>query len=678
MEENRKPAETAKNSLPGTKSQKSSFRLCAISENRLHWWLFAIIVAIAAILRFYQYTGFSLSNDELSALSRTQFDTFRELVDKGFFVDGHPGGIQVLLFYWIQLFGISEASVRLPFVLMGVLAVVFTWLTARLWYGRTTALFIAASIALLQFPLLYSQVARPYGSGLFFAMATAYFWTKVVFYFKPCSRKAWFDIAGYTLANIAMMYNHYFSFLLAIIIGLTGLFLLSKQNRWFYIVSGIVSALAFTPHIPITLNHLSIGGVGLWLGKPEYNWMIGHISYLFNNSLWVLALVVFVALSGFLSSQKVERKTWLLRGIALIWFITPAAVGFFYSRMVNPVLQHSVLIFSFPFLMFAIFSFPFWKQDATRLIMLMIFSATVFGSTVIQNNHYNSQHFGEFRDIAAKITEWDKLYGEENITRAISVNNPWYIEYYLKQHNSTASFAQYDNRGMQHLFELKEILSNIATPYFAYAWTKAVPDETHWLILHYYPYIIKDIDYSGLSRITLFSRKPNNAIAATQPKFRICNDFEDEQLWTANSAMKDSSQFYSGNFSIRFDNTTEFGPALEVAASDLHVKEGSLIVARAMVRTTVLESQALLVFSLEQWGEAPYMWYGSLASNYAIHGEWSPVFLARHVKELKSARDILKVYIWNPGYETLWIDDLCIAVYPIEQFDNQSITFNKH
>lgn len=650
---------------PGLKPV-SLFKQVLTDTNRLHWWLFAAVIMIAAILRFYQYTGFSLSNDELSALSRTQFDNFRDLVDKGFFVDGHPGGIQVMLFYWIQLFGISEASVRLPFVIMGVLAVVFTWLTARLWYGQTTALFIAVSVALLQFPLLYSQVARPYGSGLFFGMATAYFWTKIIFYFKPGSRRAWFDTAGYALANIAMMYNHYFSFLLALIIGVTGLFLLNKQNRWFYITSGVVSALAFVPHIPITLNHLSIGGVGLWLGKPEYNWMIGHLGYLFNNSAWVLAAVACIALAGFLSRTKVERKTWILRGIAFIWFITPAIVGFFYSRWVNPVLQHPVLIFSFPFLMFTIFSFPFWKPDATRLIMLLILATALFGSTVIQNNHYNSQHFGEFRDIAAKITEWDRQYGEQNITRAISVNNPWYIRYYLAHHNSNPSFAQYDNRGKQHLFELKQILSGSQTQYFVYAWTKAVPDETHWLIIHYYPYIIEDIDYAGFSRITLYSRQPEGAIAQTQPISIVCNSFEDTRLWKANPAMRDSVQFFTGRYSIRFDSTAEFGPALETATGDLYVQESSLVVARAKVRTTVPESRALLVFSLEQWGEKPYKWYGSLVSNYAVEGEWSPVFLARNVNELKSARDILKVYLWNPGKELIWLDDICVSVYESE------------
>ncbi|MDP2424449.1 MAG: glycosyltransferase family 39 protein, partial [Bacteroidales bacterium] len=107
-------------------------------------FLALIILLLAAALRFFHYTGFSLSNDELSALVRVQFETFNELVEKGFYVDGHPGGIQTFLFYWVKIFGDSAASLRFPFVVMGVLAVWFSWLTARRWFGDTSALLIAS------------------------------------------------------------------------------------------------------------------------------------------------------------------------------------------------------------------------------------------------------------------------------------------------------------------------------------------------------------------------------------------------------------------------------------------------------------------------------------------------------------------------------------------------------
>lgn len=632
-------------------------------QNSIHFWLILAIITTAAVLRFIHYAGFSLSNDELSALVRIQYSTFSELVDKGFYVDGHPGGIQVFLYYWVKLFGDSEASLRFPFVIMGVLAVWFAFLTARLWFGKTSALFVAVCIALLQFPILYSQIARPYGSGLFFSMVTAYFWTRIIFYFDAGSNRKYFDSVAYALATAAMMYNHYFSFLTALVMGISGLFLLRKENSFYYLGAGLAAAILFTPHIYITLNHLSIGGVGLWLGKPENDWLLKHIAYLFNNSAWVMVMLAFISLSGFLSSEKVSKKIWTLRLIALIWFLIPIATGFFYSRLVNPVLQHSVVIFSFPFLLFLLFSFPFWKADFARLAMLALLASAILGSTLIHNRYYSTHHFGEFKDVAARIVEWDRQYGEAAITRAISVNNPFYVEYYLKRFDADPEFKQYDNRGGRDLFELKNIVSSSQTNYFVYAWTKMVPYETHDLVKFYYPFVVHHIDYGGLSAITLFSRNPDVAVAQPEPVFRIQSNFKPDNLWRAPVSSLDTSIVYRGEYSIHMNPEIEYGPTFEVPAGDIGMTEGCIVKIRAMVNSPLESSKALIVFSLEQWDAPVYSWVASSVSNYATPNEWSPVFLNVPVNELKSMRDILKIYLWNPAKEHLYVDDIQIEVY---------------
>ena len=47
-----------------------------IKSNRI----LLLILVVAALLRGYGLTAFSLSNDELSALSRLQFDSFGEVI----------------------------------------------------------------------------------------------------------------------------------------------------------------------------------------------------------------------------------------------------------------------------------------------------------------------------------------------------------------------------------------------------------------------------------------------------------------------------------------------------------------------------------------------------------------------------------------------------------------------
>ena len=171
------------------------------------FWLGCILL-VAAILRFYHYSAFSFSNDELSAVNRLRFNSFGELVKGGFYVDGHPGGIQVFLWYWSKWFGNSEAALRLPFVLFGILAVLFSYLVAKRMFGLVAGLFTAASLAFLEFPLLYSQIARPYGSGLFFCLLMVFFWLRVVFAREDparSNRDHYLNLTGYTLATSLCM-----------------------------------------------------------------------------------------------------------------------------------------------------------------------------------------------------------------------------------------------------------------------------------------------------------------------------------------------------------------------------------------------------------------------------------------------------------------------------------------
>lgn len=52
--------------------------------------ILAIILFIGAALRIYNFWDFSLSNDELSALARLNFDSFSDLIMNGVRIDGHP------------------------------------------------------------------------------------------------------------------------------------------------------------------------------------------------------------------------------------------------------------------------------------------------------------------------------------------------------------------------------------------------------------------------------------------------------------------------------------------------------------------------------------------------------------------------------------------------------------
>jgi uncharacterized membrane protein len=623
--------------------------------------ILAAILAVATVMRFWGYSGFSFSNDELSALFRLRFDNFSDLVDKGFYVDGHPGGVQVFLWYWIKLFGTSEASLRFPFVIAGVLSVLFSYLIAKRWFGRASGLLVASAMAFLMFPLLYSQIARPYGSGIFLVLFMVYLWTHLVFDSELKQRKKIHYAAAYAIATAACMYNHYFSFLMAIVVGLTGLFFIRRKDLVFYLVSGLAALVLFLPHVYITLNHLSIGGVGEWLAKPGPWWLFNHIFFIFNNSWLVLVSVLIVALTfPVINREKLIVNKFVI--ISLCWFLVPFLVAYVYSREVNPVLQDAVLLFSFPFLLFALFAAA---GDNVRkpfpLILVSFFVIGIF-STSVEKNYYRAQHFGEFKDVAKTLASWQSKYGDDSLTVAISANNPYYLNYYLKKENSQIAFILTDCVGRQGLIDLGKVLQTCRTPYFAYAWTKPVSPVTADLISAIYPYVIGQKNYEGFSEVTLYSKsKPLNPLPSELPYRIHREDYSISEMQSESQSHADSGIYHSPPSSLRLDSLIEFGPGYVHSLEALG--NPSLVRAGIWSNESLGLNGAQLVISLETKDGESLQWGSSEFDLFANPSSWFKVIHSMRVPKNSEKDAVLKIYVWNPGKKRINIDDFEVELY---------------
>jgi hypothetical protein len=622
-----------------------------------------VILSAAAILRFMNYASFSYSNDELSAINRLQYDTFNDLVSKGFYVDGHPGGIQVFLWYWSSWFGFSEAALRLPFVIMGILAVLFSYLVARRMLGKVAGLFTAATLSFLQFPLLYSQIARPYGSGLFFVLFLLYFWLKVIDPDRQekvkCSLPSY---VGLTLGFTACMYNHYFSFLMALIIGISGLFMVERKKLIPYLVSGLLAILLFLPHLGITLNHLTYRGVGLWLGKPTPAFLTEHLSYVFEDSVFILALVLIASVLLSWKSERVEhsRKIFFL---LFSWFILPLLAGYLYSVYVNPILQHSVLIFSFPFLVMMLFMAAGEQFGRNHRILLAVYLVAGITGTVFVNRYYSKQHFGEFKGIAKKSCQWQQHYNKDSITSVTVANSPNYLKFYLEKLDCNVSFAMTDIRNADDLNKLAEIVKGARTPYFLYSWTKPSPEAVEDIIRGKFPFIEKSIHFGNLSAITLYGKRNGSLFEKDVPLELLYMDSLKIGPPETKSEMVPGRKGASVIPFIKLDSLSEYSRGME-RSMDEFAESGALkIVCEARVKSDFLPTGGFLIASVEQEGGTPAVWKASLLDHFLMENEVSVVRLSSIIESRNCKNAKLKVYLWNPGKKKFEIAGLSYRVY---------------
>ena len=292
-----------------------------------------IIIIIGALLRLYNYNIAPFTLDEFSALFRTNFDSFSELIDKGVKIDGHPAGIQVFLFYWVKLFGYSEWVVKLPFLAFGILSIYLIYLIAKDWFNETVGLVSAAFIASLHFSIIYSLIARPYISGLFFSLAMVYFWTKLI---KHPSSHFYRNSILFVVFTSLCAYNHHFSLLFAGIVGVSGLFLIDRKFLVKYALCGVFVVLLYLPHIPVFIYQLNVGGVEEWLGKPKKEFFVDFVYYIFNFSIYVLFVTLGISIWGVFTSsvRNIDLKKSFL---VVVFFFLPIFMGYSYSTHFSAV-----------------------------------------------------------------------------------------------------------------------------------------------------------------------------------------------------------------------------------------------------------------------------------------------------------------------------------------------------
>jgi len=629
-----------------------------------------LLVFAGGILRFYQYAGWSLSNDELSAITRLKFSTFSEMIEKGVRTnDMHPPGVQAFLWFWTAVFGESEISLRFPFVLLGTLSTGLLYLIGRNLFSSLSALLATSCFAALQFPLLYSQLARPYSPGLFFSLLMLYALTELMRRdpFFPLRNAALFIVAG-----AGCMYSHYFSFLFAGLTGVAGFFFISGRNRLKYLAAGLVMFLLFSPAFSVFATQVSIGGLGGsegWLGPPGKDALWNYLKYCFNDSLWLPGILLssaigFPLMNRLLLNIRTARLWTSRQTLVLFLFVTPALVAYYYSIYKNPVFQYSVLFFSFPCLLLLLFS---WCESRTwhtimTVQVVIILMLTAF-STVIEKKYYSAQLFARFRSVAEGIGSYSRKFGKDACDVSVNVIHPDYIHYYADRFTPGMKFLQYNCDDESDYVELNRIVQTSDARYFIHGWANCYhAPETEMIIRTRFPFQVARDTFFNSGLIVFSKDSTARTTVPYVPLYEVMNGFE-SSIWENDVYFRTDSIAYDGKWSIRMRPEYEYSPGIKGVAGDIGVAQGATVELQfsCLSRDSLKEAKA--VISIEREGSS-ILWRGIPIGPFQSvkKGAWSEFFMGYRIIEEVLPTDKVLVYCYNPAKEEFWLDDFVFAV----------------
>jgi len=620
--------------------------------------LILLILLIGALLRFYRLPDIPFTHDEFSAIIRSQFDTFSDLIDKGVKIDGHPAGVQVFLYYLIRIFGVSEVVLKTPFILFGLCSVWLIYLIGKSWFNPTVGLVAASFVSFLQFPVMYSQIARPYASGLCFSLMMVWFWTNVVFH--P-DRKRYLNLAGLIISAALCAYNHHFSMLFAAMVWITGLFYCSRYNLRSYLVAGLLVFVLYIPHLPIFFYQLGVGGVEGWLQKPRFDFIFDFIQYIFQFSVFIYLLIfllISLSLLWYESNPRVNRKFIL---ISIIWFLLPWLVGYIYSISRNSVLQYSVLIFSFPFLLFILFGYFKTDRPLHKVILVSVIALIVIPSLIVERKHYPLFYKSPYREIVAESKHAVDSLGVAHCAVILDTKkevNPYYLD---KLNCRDLPFRYLESAGGRGL--LLNYLDSLKSNYLIFGCLSSTPWESYSLVMEKFPYLIQHKPYCG-GDFYIFSRiKP--AMGKDEYFYEVINNFEPslpEWGWVNEKRCVDSLAI-EGTRSYISDAGLEFSPTYSMPLRDLMHTSNDVIDVSVDLRTPPVFPGAWLVVSVTSNGK-DIKWSSAAVNDYVKPGSSGRVFQSLRLSdiELRHHGLIFSAFIWNPMKAPYIIDHFRVRI----------------
>ncbi|HSJ59509.1 MAG TPA: glycosyltransferase family 39 protein [Anaerolineae bacterium] len=277
---------------------------------------------LALALRLYGLDAQSLWYDE-------GFSVYLASMEPGEITARTAADIQPPLYYyllrgWMRLFGDGEVAVRGLSVLFGLLTVPLIYMAGlALFQSKSAGLLAAFLVAISPLHIWYAQEVRMYTLLTFLCLLSSYLLLRVTT--TRDARQAAALWAGFTAANVAAIYTHYFAFF---VLAFQAVYLLwtwgRERLRPRHLViggaaSGLVTLLAYLPWLPNLLTRYDTD-VSYLEGRLKLGEVLVDIAVLFaggesvteaDGLLWAagIGVVLVVCLAAlFARASAVARR----------------------------------------------------------------------------------------------------------------------------------------------------------------------------------------------------------------------------------------------------------------------------------------------------------------------------------------------------------------------------------
>ncbi len=313
--------------------------------HKLFWPV--IFVLINILSKSFHLTSQSICIDEPFTVYHAQFD----LVNLISFLEkyNNPPLFELIIHFWIKLFGISPESIRTLPMLFSSITVFFIYLMVLEFFNKRTAILAAIIYTLSTVNIWFAHDCRVYSLFVLLTVISFYLFFK---FLKAPSEFKTKGLIVFSFINLLLIYGHYFGF---IVLGLEFLiiclfFLRSKHVVKKYAITLIIGLVAYLPQLMIlwqrTKQHTHNG---TWVVPPKGLESLYNMLWSFCNEpvpTVICILFLLVTITVFFIRKKDTPINPYVKYI-MIWFLVPF-FGMFLISYKIPMYIDRYLVFVSP------------------------------------------------------------------------------------------------------------------------------------------------------------------------------------------------------------------------------------------------------------------------------------------------------------------------------------------
>ncbi len=369
--------------------------------------LLLLIVLTGGLLRFYKLDFQSYWLDELWSIHTSRPDAHFWQMIRTTVSDVHPPLYQILLWFWLKIFGFTEFSGRALSALLGTLVIPAIFLLGKKLFDKQTAFFASAIVALNIFFITYAQEARSY--ALLALLTVGCFHAFLLF----LEKQTWKSTLWYGLLMALLINTHYYGLLVVFIQAMIVLHQMLIQRRPFrtglIITLMAIFCLSLCPFLSKLLQNAALGHK-YWMEPPGFALLLFCILTFYMNQVLVVLGGLLACLAVWHGVRKSadhhDRQNVLM---LVFWFCTGLAIPVVSSYLLTPNLTaRNLTIIQPAFCLLAAYGMRQVPGRILRAGVVLIYVGLSFLPLFVTYDYYNNHAKMQYRQIVKSVIANDK------------------------------------------------------------------------------------------------------------------------------------------------------------------------------------------------------------------------------------------------------------------------------